>query len=349
MNAPFSSLRVFPTQWLRPTIEFLLTSQRPSGEIPWFDGGHTDPWDHTEAAMGLSIAGECAAAERAYAWLAACQLDDGSWWACYRDGMPDPAVQRRETNYVAYVATGVWHHFLITGDQQFLERLFPTVTRAVDFVLAYQGPDGEIDWAVDASGTPLGDALVTGCCSIYKSLECAILIGEHLGRPTSIWREARARLGQALRQRPDRFDRTWETKSRYAMDWFYPVLAGVVSGAAAERRLDQRWEEFVEPEIWCRCENHQPWATVAESCELVLALLAAGRRQQAMELFSWLVQWRDTDGAWWTGYQFEESVLWPLEKPTWTAGAVLLAIDALTGHTAASDLFLGSSPDDDKP
>ena len=36
----------------------------------------------------------------------------------------------------------------------------------------------------------------------------------------------------------------------------------------------------------------------------------------------------------------------PLEKPTWTTGAVLLAIDALTGHTAASDLFLGSAVDD---
>ena len=65
MNAPFSRFDVFPAQWLRPTVAFLLASQRPSGEIPWFDGGHTDPWDHTEAAMGLSIAGEFEAAERA--------------------------------------------------------------------------------------------------------------------------------------------------------------------------------------------------------------------------------------------------------------------------------------------
>ncbi|MEC8112742.1 MAG: prenyltransferase, partial [Pseudomonadota bacterium] len=44
--------------------------------------------------------------------------------------------------------------------------------------------------------------------------------------------------------------------------------------------------------------------------------------------------------GWWTGYQFAERVLWPLEKPTWTAGAVLLAADALTAHTGASQLFL---------
>ena len=70
MNAPFLTPGVFPAQWLRPTVEFLLNTQRPSGEIPWFEGGHTDPWDHTEAAMGLSIAGEWDAAGRAYHWLA---------------------------------------------------------------------------------------------------------------------------------------------------------------------------------------------------------------------------------------------------------------------------------------
>lgn len=340
MNAPFLSPGAYPAQWLRPTAAFLLDTQRASGEIPWFEGGHTDPWDHTEAAMGLSIAGELQAAERAYAWLAETQLDDGSWWACYRDGQPDRTVSRRETNYVAYIATGIWHHFLITRNTDFLRRAFPMVQKAIDFALRYQSAEGEIDWAVDPGGDPLGDALVTGCCSIYKSLECAILIAEQLDQPSATWRSARGQLGDALAHRPERFDRTWESKSRYAMDWFYPILAGLVAGQSARDRLNQRWAEFVEPGIGCRCENHQPWATVAESCELTLALLAAGERERAAELFSWLTQWRDADGAWWTGYQFAEQVLWPLEKPTWTAGAVLLAADALTAHTGASGLFL---------
>ena len=94
--------------------------------------------------------------------------------------------------------------FKLTRDQQFLERLFPTVVRALEFVLRYQGPDGEIDWAVDPAGAPLGDALVTGCSSIHKSLECGILIADCLTQPTSAWRDARARLGRTLRGRPDR-------------------------------------------------------------------------------------------------------------------------------------------------
>ena len=175
MNATLLGPGVYPAQWLRPTVEFLRATQRASGEIPWFDGGHTDPWDHTEAAMGLSIVGEIAAAERAYAWLGQMQLEDGSWWACYREGKADLRVDRRETNYVAYIATGVWHQFLVTRDADFLARYFPVVSKAIAFVLRYQSPEGEIDWAVDPSGTPLGDALVTGCSSIYKSLECSIL------------------------------------------------------------------------------------------------------------------------------------------------------------------------------
>ena len=31
--------------------------QRPDGEIPWCHDQKTDPWDHVEAAMGLSIGG----------------------------------------------------------------------------------------------------------------------------------------------------------------------------------------------------------------------------------------------------------------------------------------------------
>jgi hypothetical protein len=34
-----------------------------------------------------------------------------------------------------------------------------------------------------------------------------------------------------------------------------------------------------------------------------------------------------------------EDLLWPDEKPTWTAGAILLAADALTEHTPAAKLF----------
>ena len=81
---------------------------------------------------------------------------------------------------------------------------------------------------------------MTGCSSIYKSLECAHNIAVTLGEPRLEWLEARARLGDALRNKPERFDRTWESKSRYSMDWFYPVLTGVLSPAESRKRLAAR-------------------------------------------------------------------------------------------------------------
>ncbi len=352
MSGLYLSRGLYPEEFLRPTVRFVLDCQRASGEIPWFEGGYTDPWDHVESAMGLSVAGELEAAERAYRWLAQMQLEDGSWWASYRGEEIDNR-NRRETNFVAYIATGVWHHYLISEDSEFLRAMWPTVDAAIGFVVALQTGHGEIHWAVDGEGRPKCDALVTGCSSIYKSLECAHNIAHTLGESRPGWLQARKRLGHALRSKPERFDRTWESKSRYSMDWFYPVLTGVFTGAEARARIASRWGEFVEHGLGCRCENDEPWVTVAESCELVMALLAAGDHARAVEVYSWLQQWRSSDGAYWTGYQMVEDLLWPDEKPTWTAGAILLAADALTEHTPAAKLFcsvrlLGADAADDR-
>ena len=338
MSELYLSKGLYPAEFLQPSVDSILSAQHADGCIPWFPGGHADPWDHVEAAMGLSIAGEFAAAERAYRWLAAKQLEDGSWWASYTGGEAIGAT-RRESNFVAYVATGVWHHYLVSGDRGFLEDMWPVVERATGFVIGLQSLFGEIQWAVDADGKSMDDALVTGCSSIHKSLECAINIAHTLCVAAPMWIESRQRLGDALRTRPERFDRNWASKSRYSMDWFYPVLGGVLGRTAARARLTDRWSVFVREGLGCRCVADEPWVTVAESCELTMALLAAGDDQRAARIFSWLNQWRDGDGVYWTGYQWVEDLLWPEEKPTWTAGAVLLAADALTGHTAASRLF----------
>lgn len=338
MSGPYFTTGLFPRDFLAPTVASILDCQLATGEIPWAPGKYSDPWDHIEAAMGLSVGGEWAAAEKAYRWLATRQLADGSWWAAYRNGEPDNC-ERRESNFVAYVATGVWHHYLVTADQGFLSDMWPVVDAAMSFVLSLQSEHGDIDWAVDERGVPEGDALVTGCSSIYKSMECAHNISATLREHRPAWLQARGNLGEALRLRPHRFDRSWESKSRYSMDWFYPVLTGVIAGSAARERLAGRWEEFVEVGMGCRCVVEEPWVTVAESCELVMALLAAGDHARAVELYSWLHQWRSESGDYWTGYQFVEELLWPDERPTWTAGAVLLAADALTQHTAAAKLF----------
>jgi hypothetical protein len=338
MSKLLLSKGLYPEAFFLSTVNFIRQVQQPSGAIPWFEGGHCDPWDHVESAMGLSIHRDFVNAERAYQWLADQQLPDGSWWAAYKDDVVEKK-DRRETNFVAYVATGVWHHYLISQNNDFIQRLWPVVDAAINFVIAQQQEEGDINWAVDTNSEPMCDALITGCSSIYKSLECAHNISVIVNQPRPEWLLAREKLGDALRNKPQRFDRTWESKSRFSMDWFYPVLTGVIPKAQASAHLMTRWDEFVEVSLGCRCVVEEPWVTVAESCELTMALLAAGEHARASELYSWLHQWQLDDGSYWTGYQFVQDVLWPDEKPTWTAGAILLAADALTEHTAASRLF----------
>ncbi|HWM40636.1 MAG TPA: prenyltransferase/squalene oxidase repeat-containing protein, partial [Streptomyces sp.] len=138
---------VLTAEQVGQTVNGLLAVQRSDGAIPWFRGGHLDPWDHVEAAMALDTAGEHEAAEAAYRWLAKHQLPDGSWYAAYADGdAAQPTDRTRETNFCAYVAVGVWHHYLATGDDAFLERLWPVVVGAVEFVLRLQQPGGQIGW-----------------------------------------------------------------------------------------------------------------------------------------------------------------------------------------------------------
>mgnify|MGYP002144909829 CR=1 FL=1 len=38
-------------------------------------------------------------------------------------------------------------------------------------------------------------------------------------------------------------------------------------------------------------------------------------------LISWQDRCRDADGVYWMGWQFEEHIVWPAEKPTWTQAA----------------------------
>jgi GH15 family glucan-1,4-alpha-glucosidase len=61
------------------TARSIESVQEPSGAIPWFAGGHVDPWDHVECAMALSATGRLDSARRAYEWLARTQRPDGSW------------------------------------------------------------------------------------------------------------------------------------------------------------------------------------------------------------------------------------------------------------------------------
>ena len=323
----------------KKSISYILDVQRQDGSIPWEINKKLDPWDHIEAAMGLSIGGKREEAERAYLWLAKVQESDGSWFAEYKKS--SPVTKRKETNFVAYISTGALHHYLIYKDQNFLKKIFPVVSKSVDFVLSMQTDQGDICWASEEGKKVLDDSLITGSSSIYKSLECATQIYNILNEENDHIKKAKDLLKDSLINQPERYDRTWETKARYSMDWYYPILCGVLDKETSIKRVDKKWDVFIVEGMGCKCVSEEPWVTIAESCELVMALMRIGLEDKAKSLFNCLHQWRDeADGLYWTGYVYPDKKYWPIEKPTWTAGAVLLAADSIYKFTEASELFL---------
>ncbi len=328
--------QLLSTAQIRATGGAIAQWQLPSGMIPWFPGGHSDPWNHVEAAMALATAGYTVEAERAYDWLVGLQHDDGAWHQYYvEDGVEQ---DKFDANVIAYIAAGVWHHYLLTNDRGFLETLYPTVEKALDWVFALQQERGEILWARHHDGTAWSFALLTGSSSMYHSARAGLAISRELGRERSDWVDRIERLGAVVRDQPED---AFAPKNRWAMDWYYPVLCGAMTGAAAQERLGARFDTFVMEGLGVRCVGDRPWVTTAETCECALAYLSLGDRATAEMLFSTTWRMRTDDGRYWTGEVHPEQVHFPGgEQSTYSAAAVLLANDALAGTTAASGLFV---------
>ena len=312
----------------------IVDTQLTSGEIPWCDGQKTDPWDHVEAVMGLSVGGYLPEARWGLEWMVRNQNEDGSWFAAYMQGVPEDRT--RDANISSYIAVGVFHHYLITGDLGFLERMWKTVWAAVDFALSLQTTDGEIHWAISPEGKVDPMALLTGSSSIYMSLKCGLAIARILGHQAPAWKSALTRLGDAIQNKPHLFN---VTKSRFSMYWFYPILAGVLTGADAQARIDKHWKKYIIEERGVRCVHDEPWVTIAESSELTIALAAMGNFELAKIVFSWIVDRRYDDGSYWCGFTCPDIIVWPEDKITWTNAVALMAADAIYNLTPASKLF----------
>lgn len=317
------------------TAAYIQNTQRTTGEIPWSVEGKTDPWDHVECAMGLCVAGCHEAAKKAYEWSIAAQNPDGSWWSDYYGGATMPEAYK-DVNMTAYIAVGAYHYYLATSDIVFLKFLWPVVEKAINFTIGLQGDNGEIYWAMRKGGSISPRALLTGSSSIYKSLSCAINIAHLLEVPQPRWIEAKQKLGRAIVDKPHLFD---QSKSVFAMDWYYPVLSGAITGTDAIKRIHRSWGKFILEGWGVRCVSDKAWLTMAETSELVMTLAGIGDIETAHTLFEWMKDKKYDDGAFWTGVTYPDRAIYTNEKTTWTGAAVLLAADILYDLSPASGLF----------
>ena len=143
---------VLSAQEVVATAASIADVQRHDGMIPWFEGGHCDPGTTSSRPWPSACAGLHKEATLAYQWLADTQLPDGSWFNYYlaASGVKDP---RLDTNVCAYVATGAWHNFLVTGDVSVL---------AAHVAGARQGARVRAALPARRRGDPAGRSIPTG-------------------------------------------------------------------------------------------------------------------------------------------------------------------------------------------
>ncbi len=319
---------------IQSQADFIVSQQLPSGAVPWYRGGITDPWDHVECAIALDFSNRCSEAELAYKWMRNTQNPDGSWYFSYfNDKAQDPT---KDTNFSTYIATGLWFHYFITRDLDFLRYMWPAVESGIDFALSLQQPRGEIYWGLSENNEVWPGAILTASSSTWLSIKYGIRIARTLGVDKPGWEEACQRLARAIKEHPELFDRLGEDKSGHAMTWYYPILVGLIKGKQADERLSRGWQDFIIDGWGCRCFTDRRSVCVAETFELVLALVRTGARDKAKMVLDWVMQFADSDGV------FYREVYWPQreirrseleaqahEKNTWTSAAAILAMVAL--------------------
>jgi hypothetical protein len=318
--------------------EFLDHVQFLSGAIPSNQDGSHDPWDHLEAVMGLTTLGYKDQALNGLHWMASNQNEDGSWYNLYQDNKP--LELNKQTNYASYIAVAVWHFYLLNNDIHFLKNFWEPVKKGVLFSLSLQHSNGAIAWNIDKYEKIDEDYLLTGCSSIAKSLECAIAICQVLDHKSFEleWRESHSKLIVALENPAEIFDLK-KDRSRFSMDWYYPILGGINSKKRIVSLIEMIKNSFWIKDLGIKCVADEPWVTVAETSECSIAFKKIGEDKIASELLLNAIAIVDSHDIPYMGWQFNENIYWPEETPSWTAAACILAADANNKLTPGADLF----------
>ena len=146
-------------------------------------------------------------------------------------------------------------------------------------------------------------------------------------------------LAQAVKNPNGLFDIT-QDRSRFSMDWYYPILSGCLDNKQKEFYVEKIFRDFYIKDIGIKCVIEEPWVTVAETCEFIICLMISGRNDDAKKLLTDILNISDDNQIPYMGWQYEENIFWPEEKPSWTSAALIIAADSVMGLSEAKDLFL---------
>ena len=342
MHLPYKRLKekqILKKSFFENIAKFIKSIQLESGAIPSNDDGSHDPWDHIESIMGLNFANEYESSKLAFDWLIKNQNQDGSWFSKYMDDIP--IEKNKPTHFAPYISVAALHFYKIFSDKEYLEYLWPSIESAINFSIKLQIQNGTIPWSVDKNQKIEEDFLLTGSSSILKSIECGIAISKIIKSTKNLeeWNNSYELLSKAIKNPSGKFD-VLKDRRRFSMDWYYPILSGCLNDNQIFFYIDKIFKDFYIKEMGIKCVSEEPWVTVAETCEFIICLMISGRDEDAKKLLKDVINISDINGVPYMGWQYEENIFWPLERPSWTSAALIIAADSVMGLSKGKDLFL---------
>ena len=292
---------------LKPAKDWIILNQLEDGSISWDQRGKCDPWDHCECLIALAIYEEWDAFDKGVDWF---------FNNINKDGLISPEFKNQqsvynhfESHHAPYIVLPLMQAMLIKDEESFPKEYSPQINNIFDQLENFKDDDGYYYWAKDKKGLS-DNSLITATMSILLSLTARH--ERSFSIDTSKWDQ--------------KFDRDGTDRSRFSMDFYYPYLARVKNN---KQEFDKHLEEFYVKGLGVKCVKEEPWVTIAESSECVLAALVNGNVTSAENIFNDILQFQDSAGIFPTGYQYDLKIFWPEEKSTWTNAAVIIAGHAL--------------------
>lgn len=220
----------------------------------WFVGsggyGYCWPRDAVWVATAFTEAGHPAEAAAFYRWSQRTQEPDGSWYQrYYSDGSLAPSWGLLQGDETAGIVFGALHHFALTRNRAFLHELWPTLSRAADFLVRHLDPHtGLAGPSIDLWEERTEESAYTSAAYYGGLVAAAYLAREVADLPRAErYEQAAARVKTAI-----------ETELWYPPDQRF--LRGVLRRIGFGEYLHRRGNN----EEVCQVEPHGPYRAYAE-------------------------------------------------------------------------------------
>ena len=310
--------------------------------ILWFPGGHCRPVEPRRGGHG-AVASAGAAPRPSgptSGWSRPSTTTAAGSTTTWTDGVED---YRLDTNVIAYVAVGVWHHFLAhRRHAASSSRCGRSVERAMRLRARLQQPSGEILWC--RSSPTASRPAATRCSPARRRSTCRC--GAPSPSPSALGRRAaRVGAGRRLARPCHRPPARGRSSPRTAGPWTgttrcCPAPSPARRPGPAARAVGRvrhgrpRRALRVRPALGHRGGDGRvrAWPSTPSAW--------TPRRAQLLE---WVQRYRYHDGSYWTGCVLPRGRALPRRRalaPT-PRRPIVLADDALDGGSAAAGLFRG--------